>query len=473
MISVPARAPIARDHARQGFARFAFRSSAPLAALVCACATPGATTVTATASASSRRPRLREPEQRQRGRAEHQQQRQRPRADGRGNLGRVPRAAEGAGGARLVRRDPRRDLAGRAPLSGARDLFSKESLAVLDRELQRKDIDSDHLLALRFLRRTLAGESLGLAVAPFDDTYSDAEAAATAALPFLKEPVPYRNLGLLIAAESDPARRAQLYAASTKVLEETLNPILARKEAAAQKAAREAGFSDYVALSEELRPGRSARALERRRRLLAGDRCALREDARIGWRARSWTRRARSCASRTWGASGRPPSWRRCSTRSWSSGRWISSSATSARISRRSRAARCRSTTASIPRSGRARSCSRSESARGRAPLGQAHRRPRRRLDAVPRGGPRGALRLDHGDAVGERPARLRRAHRGVRRVLPPRLQRQALPGPLPRVPARERQARTQQRPARRGAAPHGADRDGLPAPLRLRQDRL
>ena len=32
-----------------------------------------------------------------------------------------------------------------------------------------------------------------------------------------------------------------------------LNPILVKKEEAAQKAARESGFTDYVALSEELR----------------------------------------------------------------------------------------------------------------------------------------------------------------------------------------------------------------------------
>jgi len=32
-----------------------------------------------------------------------------------------------------------------------------------------------------------------------------------------------------------------------------LNPILQRKEQAAQQAARETGFTDYVALSEDLR----------------------------------------------------------------------------------------------------------------------------------------------------------------------------------------------------------------------------
>src|SRR5262249_13327788 len=66
-------------------------------------------------------------------------------------------------------------------------------------------------------------------------------------------PIPYRNVGLEIAKEPDAARRAQLYSASTKVIEGTLNPILARKEAAVQAAAREAGYADYVALSEELR----------------------------------------------------------------------------------------------------------------------------------------------------------------------------------------------------------------------------
>jgi hypothetical protein len=136
---------------------------------------------------------------------------------------------------------------------GHEHLFAPESLATLDRELLRTDLDADHRLALKFLRRALAGESVGLAVAKFDDEFSDAEAAATVTLPSEKAPIPYRNLTLLIAAESDPAKRAVLYAASTSVIREKLNPILARKELAAQSAARAAGFTDYVALSEELR----------------------------------------------------------------------------------------------------------------------------------------------------------------------------------------------------------------------------
>jgi len=136
---------------------------------------------------------------------------------------------------------------------GHEHLFSRASLATLDAELARPALGANEKLAARFLRRALAGESVGLAIAKFDDEFSDVEAAATVQLPSSKEPVPYRNLSLLIAAEADPKKRADLFAASTRVLEEKLNPILARKEAAAQAAARAAGFADYVALSEDLR----------------------------------------------------------------------------------------------------------------------------------------------------------------------------------------------------------------------------
>ncbi len=136
---------------------------------------------------------------------------------------------------------------------GHEHLFTPASLALIDAEIGKPALGANERLAWRFLRRALAGESVGLATAKFDDEFSDVEASTNVVVPFIKDAVPYRNLLLLIAAEADPAKRAQLYAASTKVLGEKLNPILARKEAAAQEAAHAAGFTDYVALSEDLR----------------------------------------------------------------------------------------------------------------------------------------------------------------------------------------------------------------------------
>ena len=136
---------------------------------------------------------------------------------------------------------------------GHEGLFTPASLAVVDAALQKPGLSPQEAMATRFLRRALAGEALGLAVARFDDELSDAEGSATVTVPFISGKIPYRNVGLEIGKEPDPQKRAALYAASTQVIEATLNPILQRKEAAAQAAARASGYRDYVALSEELR----------------------------------------------------------------------------------------------------------------------------------------------------------------------------------------------------------------------------
>jgi hypothetical protein len=136
---------------------------------------------------------------------------------------------------------------------GHEHLFSPAALAAVDTGRAKPGLSADDALSLRFLRRALAAEQVNLKLAHFDDEFDAAEGAATATVAFEKGPIPYRNLPLKIAAEPDPARRAQLYAASTQIVSEKLNPILVRKEEAAQAAARAAGYADYVAMSEELR----------------------------------------------------------------------------------------------------------------------------------------------------------------------------------------------------------------------------
>jgi len=136
---------------------------------------------------------------------------------------------------------------------GHEHLFAPSALATVDAARAKPGLAPDEALALRFLRRALAAEQVNLKLAHFDDEFDAAESAATASVAFEKEPIPYRNLPLRIAAEADPDRRAQLYAASTRIIVDRLNPIALRKEAAAQAAARAAGYADYVAMSEELR----------------------------------------------------------------------------------------------------------------------------------------------------------------------------------------------------------------------------
>jgi len=136
---------------------------------------------------------------------------------------------------------------------GHEHLFSPAALAAVDAARAKPGLSADEALGLRFLRRALAAEQVNLKLAHFDDEMDAAESGATVTVPFEKEPIPYRNLPLRIAAEADPARRAQLYEASTRVVAEKLNPILIKKEKEAQAAARAAGYADYVAMSEELR----------------------------------------------------------------------------------------------------------------------------------------------------------------------------------------------------------------------------
>ncbi len=136
---------------------------------------------------------------------------------------------------------------------GHEHLFTPATLAVVDAARSTPGLSGEQASALRFLRRALAAEQVSLTLAHFDDEFDAAEGAATATVPFEKAPIAYRDLPLKLSAEADPGKRAQLYAASTRIVTETLNPILVRKEAAAQAAARAAGYADYVAMSEELR----------------------------------------------------------------------------------------------------------------------------------------------------------------------------------------------------------------------------
>ena len=132
-------------------------------------------------------------------------------------------------------------------------LFQQAALEAIAAAEKRPGLGANDALGLRFARRTLTGEIVSLSTARFEDEYLDAEAGATVSLPWKDKPVAYRDLQNLIAQEEDPGRRQKAFAAMNAVRAEKLNPILEHKEEAAQKAARETGFADYVALSEELR----------------------------------------------------------------------------------------------------------------------------------------------------------------------------------------------------------------------------
>jgi len=142
---------------------------------------------------------------------------------------------------------------GRLTYLGHDRLFRKQALDAVGAAQAQPGLQPNEALALRFLRRALTSETVGVAVAPFDDQYADAAASATVLLPWKEQPVSFRDVPLVIAQEPDAQKRAQAYAAMNAVRVERLNPILLKKEEAAQRAAHDTGYADYVALSEELR----------------------------------------------------------------------------------------------------------------------------------------------------------------------------------------------------------------------------
>jgi len=132
-------------------------------------------------------------------------------------------------------------------------LFSKESIARVRQAARAPGITADERRAREFLQSYLAGEFLSQSTATFDDRAQNAALQATVRLPWMKDPVPYKQLDLLAADEKDAGRRAMIEKARAEIWKTVLNPILAEKEATAQRLARELGYRSYVELSEQSR----------------------------------------------------------------------------------------------------------------------------------------------------------------------------------------------------------------------------
>jgi len=132
-------------------------------------------------------------------------------------------------------------------------LFSRETIARVRKAAQAPGISADERRAREYLQAYLAGEFLSQSTAVFDDRAQNAALQATVRLPWTKDPVPYKQLDLLIAEEKDAGRRAEIDRARAEIARTVLNPILAEKEATAQRLARQLGYRSYVELSEESR----------------------------------------------------------------------------------------------------------------------------------------------------------------------------------------------------------------------------
>ena len=134
-------------------------------------------------------------------------------------------------------------------------LFSKESITRVDKAAKASGLTADERRAREFLKAYLTGEYLSQKTSVFDDEAQNAAIAAKVRLPGVAEPVPYKELDRMAADEKDAGRRGEIEKARAEVWRTVINPILERKEATARKLAREVGYPNYVAMSEEIRRG--------------------------------------------------------------------------------------------------------------------------------------------------------------------------------------------------------------------------
>ncbi len=122
------------------------------------------------------------------------------------------------------------------------------------RRHRRRGSRADERRAREFFQAYLAGEFLSQSTARFDDRAQNAALKATVRLPWLKDPVPYKQLDLLVADEKDAGRRAEIDKARAEIWRTVLNPILGG-EGGHRAASGEAssGYRSYVELSEQSR----------------------------------------------------------------------------------------------------------------------------------------------------------------------------------------------------------------------------
>ena len=132
-------------------------------------------------------------------------------------------------------------------------LFSKDTIARVRKAAKEPGISADERKAREYFQAYLAAEFLSQSTAKYGDQAQNAALQATVRLPWRREPVPYKQLDLLVADEKDAGRRAEIEKARGEVQRTVFNPILAEKEATAQRLSRELGYLSYVELSEESR----------------------------------------------------------------------------------------------------------------------------------------------------------------------------------------------------------------------------
>ena len=152
-----------------------------------------------------------------------------------------------------------------ATYHGHRALFSKASIEVVARARSQAK-DPARRLALRDLRDYLMGENLARALAPIHRQIAQVEASAL--LHVGGQDIPYRDLGRLLASETDPAERRQLYDAAGPVVAK-LAPLFAEKAKITARVVKDLGYEGTLPFAAELRQADPYRLAKQAKDLLA------------------------------------------------------------------------------------------------------------------------------------------------------------------------------------------------------------
>ena len=136
---------------------------------------------------------------------------------------------------------------------GHEDLFTKDNIALTKKLLEDPGLTDEERKAVHFMHNALVLEYVALDTAHFDDEINNAETEATVDLDWAPDPVPYRDLDVMLDQEEDADKRQKLQEAQAKVWDEVLNPIHARQEDRLHELAADLGFASVVDISEDLR----------------------------------------------------------------------------------------------------------------------------------------------------------------------------------------------------------------------------
>ncbi len=132
-------------------------------------------------------------------------------------------------------------------------LFSAANLRHVERAHAepRSGAEAEEREALQLFQLYLEREIIGQRLAPLQDEITNAEAAASAALPG-GGTAPFRQVAVLLSNEDDAVRRRALFTACDPVYER-LNPLRLRALQLMHAGARELGYPDYTAMGEAQR----------------------------------------------------------------------------------------------------------------------------------------------------------------------------------------------------------------------------